>query len=202
MSFDAPDSVKAAMVQAIADNRSHYLQTAGVPAAAGADRREAAREERHPGRATRKRCWSPTAGSTALYILFRALLEPGDEVHHSGSRVAAGRRQHPRGARRSGRLPAARSRGWRSTSTSSASKITPKTRVIYLNSPQNPTGGVLTRADLERIAAMAREREPVGDLRRGVRGRGVRRRAREHRVAAWHVRAHDPALHVQQVATR
>src|SRR5204862_552212 len=38
------------------------------------------------------------------------------------------------------------------------SKITPKTKMIYINSPQNPTGGVLTRADLERIASMAQKR--------------------------------------------
>jgi aspartate/methionine/tyrosine aminotransferase len=39
------------------------------------------------------------------------------------------------------------------------SKVTPKTRAILLNSPQNPTGGVLTQADLERIAAIAQERD-------------------------------------------
>src|SRR5262249_25533363 len=37
-------------------------------------------------------------------------------------------------------------------------RITPKTRAVYLNSPHNPTGAVLTRADLERIAAIARDR--------------------------------------------
>src|SRR6478752_1406451 len=31
VSFDAPDSVKSAMTRAIAENRSHYLQTNGVP---------------------------------------------------------------------------------------------------------------------------------------------------------------------------
>ena len=36
--------------------------------------------------------------------------------------------------------------------------ITPKTKVLYLNSPNNPSGGSLTRADLERLAAIARER--------------------------------------------
>ena len=35
--------------------------------------------------------------------------------------------------------------------------ITPKTKILYLNSPHNPTGGVLTRADLEQLAAMARD---------------------------------------------
>src|SRR5919205_2547949 len=31
VSFDAPDTVKSAMTRAIAENRSHYLQTNGVP---------------------------------------------------------------------------------------------------------------------------------------------------------------------------
>src|SRR5438128_5835412 len=31
VSFDAPDTVKDAMARAIAENRTHYLQTAGVP---------------------------------------------------------------------------------------------------------------------------------------------------------------------------
>ena len=31
VSFDAPDSVKSAMVRAVAENKSHYLQTTGVP---------------------------------------------------------------------------------------------------------------------------------------------------------------------------
>ena len=51
------------------------------------------------------------------------------------------------------------SRGWRYDLDELESKITPKTRVLYLNSPSNPTGGVLTRADLERMAAIAREHD-------------------------------------------
>src|ERR1043166_5112183 len=31
VSFDAPDSVKAALTRAVAENRSHYVQTTGVP---------------------------------------------------------------------------------------------------------------------------------------------------------------------------
>jgi aspartate aminotransferase len=37
--------------------------------------------------------------------------------------------------------------------------VTPRTRLIIFNSPANPTGGVLTRGDLERIADVARERD-------------------------------------------
>lgn len=35
-------------------------------------------------------------------------------------------------------------------------KITPKTRLLILNTPQNPTGGILTRADLDAIAEILR----------------------------------------------
>jgi aspartate/methionine/tyrosine aminotransferase len=37
--------------------------------------------------------------------------------------------------------------------------VTPRTKLIIFNSPANPTGGVLTRSDLERIADVARERD-------------------------------------------
>lgn len=40
-------------------------------------------------------------------------------------------------------------------------KLTPKTRLLILNSPQNPTGGILTRKDLEAIAAILRRHPEV-----------------------------------------
>jgi aspartate/methionine/tyrosine aminotransferase len=51
------------------------------------------------------------------------------------------------------------SRGWRYDLDELASKVTTRTRAIYLNSPQNPTGGVLTRDDLVRVAGIAREHD-------------------------------------------
>jgi aspartate aminotransferase len=50
-------------------------------------------------------------------------------------------------------------RGWRFDLDELESLITLKTRAIYINSPHNPTGGVLTRTDLERIAALVRDRD-------------------------------------------
>jgi aspartate/methionine/tyrosine aminotransferase len=57
------------------------------------------------------------------------------------------------------------SRGWRWDLDELASRVTPATRGIYVNSPGNPAGGMLTRADLERIAVIARERDlwVIGD---------------------------------------
>src|SRR6476646_9307036 len=42
-----------------------------------------------------------------------------------------------------------------------ATLITPKTRMIVINSPANPTGGVLTRGDVERIAELAQQHDLV-----------------------------------------
>jgi aspartate/methionine/tyrosine aminotransferase len=49
--------------------------------------------------------------------------------------------------------------GWRWELDELERAITPRTKAIYINSPNNPTGGVLTRADLERLAAIATERD-------------------------------------------
>jgi aspartate/methionine/tyrosine aminotransferase len=39
------------------------------------------------------------------------------------------------------------------------SLVTPKTRLVIINTPQNPTGGILTRADVERLSRLAVERD-------------------------------------------
>ena len=156
VSFDSPDTVKHAMARAIAENRTHYLQTTGVPrlreliAAKLRDKNGIPIDDPEQVIVT-------NGGIHGLYIVCQALLEPGDEVilpdpewpPSAGNILAAGATPVA--------CPLHESAGWRYDLDELASKISPKTRAIYLNSPHNPTGGVLTRADLERIAAMARE---------------------------------------------
>jgi len=50
------------------------------------------------------------------------------------------------------------SRDFSFTATDLEKLITPNTKLIFINSPSNPTGGVLGRADLEEIAAVIREK--------------------------------------------
>jgi aspartate aminotransferase len=154
VSFDAPDNVKSAMTRAIAENKSHYLQTNGVPrlreliAAKLRDKNQVPVDDPDDVLVT-------NGGIHGLYIICRALLEPGDEVlipdpawpPAAGNILAA--RGVPVGCRLYERS------GWHYDFDELESKITPKTRVLYLNSPSNPTGGVLTRQDLERLAAIA-----------------------------------------------
>ena len=158
VSFDSPDTVKNAMRLAIDENRSHYLQTTGVP-----------RLLELLGEKLRKKNAIPvgspdevmvtTGGIHGLYIICQALLEPGDEVIVPdpewppcvGSIIAAQGVPVP--------CPLHEHLGWRFDLSELAAKITPKTRAIYINSPGNPTGGVLTREDVQRISDLCRERD-------------------------------------------
>jgi aspartate/methionine/tyrosine aminotransferase len=157
VSFDAPDSVKAAMVRAIAENKTHYLQTTGVPRL----RELIAAKLRNTNRIPvddPEDVLVTGGGIHGLYMLCMALLEPGDEViipdpewPPAGGNILAAKGV-PIGCRLH------ESSGWRYDLDELESKITTKTRVLYLNSPNNPTGGVLMRQDLDRLAAIARER--------------------------------------------
>ncbi|MEO7272508.1 MAG: pyridoxal phosphate-dependent aminotransferase [Vicinamibacterales bacterium] len=155
VSFDVPESLKQAMHTAIDENRTHYLQTAGVPRLLEllADK---LRAENGTPIGSADEVMVTNGGIHGLYLVFQALLDPGDEVILPNPEwpAAAGNILAARGVPVG--CPLHEKRGWRFDLDELESLITPKTRVIYLNSPHNPTGGVLTRADLERIAALVR----------------------------------------------
>jgi aspartate aminotransferase len=158
LSFDAPDSVKSGMARAIAENHSHYVQTTGIPRL-----REliAAKLRRVNGIPVNdvEDVLVTNGGIHGLYIICRSLLEPGDEVLLPDPEwpPAAGNILAARGVPVGYRLREAD--GWRPDLDEVESKITTRTRVLYLNSPNNPTGGVLTRAYLERLAAIAQKHD-------------------------------------------
>jgi aspartate aminotransferase len=154
VSFDAPDSVKSGMARAIADNHSHYVQTTGVPRL-----REliAAKLRNTNGIPITdvEDVLVTNGGIHGLYIICRSLLEPGDEVllPDPAWPPAAGNILAARGVPVGYRLH--ESSGWQPDLDEVEAAITPRTRILYLNSPSNPTGGVLTRASIEQLAAIA-----------------------------------------------
>ncbi len=157
VSFDAPDTVKLAMHRAIDDNRSHYLQTTGLPRLLDLLAGKLRTRNRIPIGAADE-ILVTTGGIHGLFITCQALLEPGDEVIIPDPEwpPCAGNITLARGVPVP--CPLHESLGWRYDLDELEAKITPKTRAIYLNSPHNPTGGVLSRADIEAIAAMASRR--------------------------------------------
>lgn len=99
--------------------------------------------------------WVPGTQS-ALFLLLMALVETGDEVivadpcyaTYHGLVRATGAVTVP--------VPLRRDRGFRLAAADVARAITPKTRLLFLNSPHNPTGAVLTRDDIRALGEVAR----------------------------------------------
>jgi len=99
--------------------------------------------------------------SEALDLALRALLNPGDEVlYHEPCYVS-----YRASILFAHGVPVAvetrAENGFRLTRAMLQAAVTPRTKVLMLNFPNNPTGAVMSRADLEEIAAFARERDLI-----------------------------------------
>jgi len=157
VSFDPPDSVKQAIARAVAEGQTHYLQTNGLPKL----RELLARKLRHQNRLpvdSPDEVLVTNGGIHGLYLLCQALLEPGDEVLVPDPEWPPALSNILTAHGVPVRYALYQARGWRFDAAELAASITPRTRAIYVNSPNNPTGGVLTRQDLEFVASLARDR--------------------------------------------
>jgi aspartate/methionine/tyrosine aminotransferase len=158
VSFDAPASVKDALIRGVHENRTHYVQTTGIPPLL-ARLTDKLREKNGIPIGSADEVMVTSGGIHGVFAVCQGLLEPGDEVLVPD----------PEWPPAMGNIAAARAVpvpyplhvgcGWRPDVAEMRSLVTPKTRAIYVNSPNNPTGGVLTRDDLQAIADLAIERD-------------------------------------------
>jgi aminotransferase len=97
--------------------------------------------------------------SEALDLALRAILNPGDEVLYHEPCYVSYRATILFAQGVPLAVETKPENGFRLTRAMLEAKTTPRTKVLMLNFPNNPTGAVMTRADLEDIAAFARERD-------------------------------------------
>ena len=99
--------------------------------------------------------------SEALDLALRALINPGDEVLYHEPCYVSYRATilFAHGVPLAVETKAAN--GFRLTREMLEAKVTPRTKVLMLNFPNNPTGGIMSREDLDGIAAFARERDLI-----------------------------------------
>jgi len=99
--------------------------------------------------------------SEALDLAVRALVEPGDEVlYHEPSYVS----YSPIAVFAFGKSVAIETKkenGFRLTRAELEEKVTPKTKLLMLNYPNNPTGATLSKKEVEDIAAFAIEHDLI-----------------------------------------
>jgi aspartate/methionine/tyrosine aminotransferase len=155
--FDTPANVREAAKRALDDGATHYAPFPGIPAL-----REAIAEDataRKGFDVTPDRVYVTVGGKGVMLYAILGLIDPGDEVivpdpgypiYESLVRFV-GATPVP--------IPIRMERDFRLDVDELAALITPHTRLLVINSPANPTGGVLTRSDLVRIAELATDHD-------------------------------------------
>jgi len=157
--FDTPAFIRQAAAQALESGHTRYGPVAGEPALREAIAAKLSHENGVPTRA--EQVLVTNGGKQALYNLFQVLLNPGDEVLLPAPYWLS----YPEMAHLAGasvrQLRTDASGGFRLGPDQLEAAITPASRLLVLNTPSNPTGMVLSRQELEDIAAVLRRHPQV-----------------------------------------
>lgn len=151
--FDTPAHVKAAAMAAIESGKTKYTAVNGIPELREAISAKFAREN---GLSYAPDCVTVTSGGKqALFNAFMALLNPSDEVLIPAPYWVS----YPEMVALAGAVPVAvpttPESGFQLDPQALEARVTPRTRMIVLNSPGNPTGAVFTPEVLEAVAGVA-----------------------------------------------
>ena len=155
--FDTPGHIVAAGVRALQEGYTHYGPTPGLPElreAIARNSREVRGINTEPGQVV----VTPGAKPIMFYVIL-ALAQPGVEVIYPNPGFPI----YESMIRFSGATPVPmrllEEKAYHPDLADLAAKITDRTRLIIINSPENPCGSALTRAELETIANLARGRD-------------------------------------------
>lgn len=155
--YDSPPCAKRAAARALEEGRVHYTENAGIP-----ELRRAIAEDRNRryGTGVTGDDIVVTAGATeALATAFLTLLDPGDEVIVPTPFFPAYSLQAALAGGVVRELPCRFEEGFRPSAAALEAAVTPRTRLLLLNSPNNPSGTVLNRSELEAVADVARRHD-------------------------------------------
>jgi len=155
--FDGPQTLREAVGRHIAAGHNQYAPMAGLPALREQVAAKIARSYGRRVSADTEVTIVPGA-TQGIFCAIQALIQPGDEVivfdpcydsYEPAVELAGGRCVH---------VPLALpdfAIDWQRLSDA----LSEKTRLIILNSPHNPSGALISRAELDQLAALIRERD-------------------------------------------
>ena len=154
--FDSAANINQAAIEHINKGNSHYTNPQGI-----LPLRESIARQVYQSRDVKvdpQQIVVTTGGKPAISYTIMAYVNPGDEVIYP----SPGFPIYESWVAFLGAVPVPlhldEDKGFRFDAADLESLISPKTKVLILNSPSNPTGGVLTRADLEGIAQVVKEK--------------------------------------------
>ena len=152
--FDTPEFIREGAIRALGAGATRYGPAAGEPQLREAI---AAKLQRQNAMAVNaNQVLVTNGGKQALYNLFQVLLDPGDELLLPAPYWLS----YPEMARLAGAtvrvLPSSAATGFRLDLEALEALISPRSRLLVLNTPSNPTGVVLSRQELEALAELLR----------------------------------------------
>src|SRR5918996_4511271 len=157
--FDTPEHVVEAGCKALREGHTHYTPTAGIPELREAIAGDVARS-RGIDVGSEQVVVTP-GGKPIMFFTILALVDEGDEVllpnpafpiYESMVNFIGGGALF---------VPLRQENGFRFDPEEFEANLGEKTRLVILNSPANPTGGVLTADDMATLAAILRGRPEV-----------------------------------------
>jgi aspartate aminotransferase len=151
--FDTPEHIKEACIAALKSGRTKYAPTPGI------EELRVALAEKYGSDYGLKVAPSQVVvspgGKFSCYLAILAVCSPGDEVIIPAPYWVS----YPEMVKLAGATPkfvlADDSTGFKLTPAQLEAAITPKSKLLVLNSPSNPTGAVYTRSEMEAIVAVA-----------------------------------------------
>jgi aspartate aminotransferase len=155
--FDTPEHIKAAAIAALESGFTKYTPSSGMP-----ELRQAIADKFQQDNGISYKPSQIIVSTGAKHSCYNAILatcQPGDEVIIPSPYWLS----YPEMVRLAGAEPifvqAKEENGWKITRDEFENAMTPRTKMIIINSPNNPTGAVYTREEIEGIAAVAAEEE-------------------------------------------
>lgn len=155
--FNVPECVNQVSVEAISQNETHYTHSLG-----DIRLREAISEYHYRTYGTQvnpDHVLVTSGTSPAMLLLFSALINPGDEVIVSDPHYACYENFINYVLGKPVLVPVYEEEGFVYTPDAIKEKITPKTKAIFINSPANPTGTVISKERMQQIVDIANDHE-------------------------------------------
>ncbi len=155
--FDTPDHIKAAAIAALEAGFTKYTPSSGLP-----ELRQAIADKLAADNGLEYRPSQVIVSNGAKHSCYNAILatcERGDEVIIPSPYWVS----YPDMVRLAGAEPVivqtSERNNWKMTAEEFENAMTPRTKMVIMNSPGNPSGSVYTREELEAIVAVAAEED-------------------------------------------
>jgi aspartate aminotransferase len=155
--FDTPEHIKTACIEALQAGFTKYTPSSGIP-----ELRQAIAEKLAADNQLSYRPGQVVVSNGAKHACYNAILatcQPGDEVVIPSPYWVS----YPDMVRLAGAepviVPTMERNGWKMSAKDFENAMTPRTKMLILNSPCNPTGAVYTREEMEAIVEVAAEED-------------------------------------------